>query len=292
MFETETESDCCQESDYADSDISDNEEDKQITSPSKAAFIVYWTSLIVLLKKCLHSTCLMRATITNLVFKASQLIVRLKCQEGHKTEWKSQPNCNHYSVGNTYLFSANTYRRLARFFVLAGIQWISKTSFYALQNCYLYGIVNRNYTEKSKAILGDIKQAKSIDLSEDGRCDSRGHNAKYLTYSFMDKSTNKFGAFSLTSVTEAGNSNKMEKEGFEKALKSLKDESIIPEQITTDRHVQIRKYLKEEEPSILITHQFDVWHFAKDIKKKLLVASKKSSCKILEKWIKSIGNHF
>ena len=41
MFETETESECCQQSDYVDNDISDNEEDKQITSLSKAAFIVY-----------------------------------------------------------------------------------------------------------------------------------------------------------------------------------------------------------------------------------------------------------
>ena len=77
---------------------------------------------------------------------------------------------------------------------------------------------------------------------------------------------------------------------FEKALKSLKDEGVIPEQITTNQHVQIRKYLKEEEPNI--THLFHVWHFAKNIKKKLPVASKKSSCKILERWIKSIGNHF
>ena len=49
MFETETERECCQESHY--SDVSDNEEDKQITSSSKAAFIAYWTSLIVLIKK-------------------------------------------------------------------------------------------------------------------------------------------------------------------------------------------------------------------------------------------------
>ena len=97
-----------------------------------------------------------------------------------------------------------------------------------------------------------MKQAKSIDLSGDGRCDSSGHTA----YSFMDKSTNIFGAFSLTQVTQAGNSNRMEKMGFEKALKSLKDEGIIPEKITTDRHVQIGKYLKEEEPNI--TQQCDV----------------------------------
>ena len=42
----------------------------------------------------------------------------------------------------------------------------------------------------------------------------------------MDKSTNKFGEFSLTQVTEAGNSNRMEKMGFEKALKSLKNEAV------------------------------------------------------------------
>ena len=60
---------------------------------------------------------------------------------------------------------------------------------------------------------------------------------------FMGKSTNKIGVFSLKQVTEAGNSNRMEKMGFEKALKSLKDEGIIPEQIITDRYVQIRKYL-------------------------------------------------
>ena len=99
-----------------------------------------------------------------------------------------------------------------------------------------------------------MKQVKSINLSGDGRCGSPGHNATY-----------KIGAFFLTQVTEAENFNRMERMGFEKALKSLKDEGVVPEQIATDRHAQVRKYLKEEEPNI--THQFDVWHFAKNIKK-------------------------
>ena len=122
---------------------------------------------MVLLKEWLHSTCLMPAAITSLTFKGSQLIMRLKCQEGHEAEWKSQPNYNHYSVGNKY-------QRLAQFFDLAGIQWISKTSFYAIQNRYLYGIVNRNYI----AVLEDMKQAKLVDLGGGKRCDSSGHNAK------------------------------------------------------------------------------------------------------------------
>ena len=111
-----------------------------------------------------------------------------------------------------------------------------------------------------------------IDLRGDGRCDMLGHNTKYLTHSFMDKSKNKIGAFSLKKVTEAGNSNRMEMIGFEKALNSMKDEGIIPEQITTDQHIQIRKYLKEEEPNI--TLQFDVWHFIKNIIRTFLSTSK------------------
>ena len=106
----------------------------------------------------------------------------------------------------------------------------------------------------------------------------------------MDKNTNKIVAFSLTQVSEAGNSNRMEKMGFEKSSRLLKNEGIIPEQIATDRNIQIRMHLRDQEPGTV--HQFDVWHFAKNIKKKLRTASKKSSCKIIEKWIKSIGNHF
>ena len=82
---------------------------------------------------------------------------------------------------------------------------------------------------KSNAIIDEIKEEGNLtNLSGNGRCDSPGHNAKYLTYSFMDKNTNKIVAFSLTQVTEAGNSNRMEKMGFKKALTLLKHQGIYP----------------------------------------------------------------
>ena len=81
----------------------------------------------------------------------------------------------------------------------------------------------------------------------------------------------------------------MEKVGFKRALQSLRDEGIEPKQITTDRHTGIRKHLREDESDL--DHQFDIWHFVKSVKKKLRAAAKKKTCKILEKWIKSIGNH-
>ena len=76
----------------------------------------------------------------------------------------------------------------------------------------------------TKEIYNDIKKHSVYDLNGDGRSDSPGHNAKYLTYSFMDKITNRVFAFSLTQVTEAGNSNRMEKVGFKKLLSKVKEE--------------------------------------------------------------------
>ena len=109
-----------------------------------------------------------------------QMTVKMKCEDNHKNMWKSQPNSNRYSVGNltsaaSVLFIANTFQRLSQFFDLAGIQWISKSTFYAIQNRYLHGIVNRTFMLKSKAIIEEIKEGGNIiDLSGDRICDSPG----------------------------------------------------------------------------------------------------------------------
>ena len=177
------------------------------------------------------------------------------------------------------LFSANTYQRIAIFFQLANIQWISKTSYHEIKKKTLLGIVNQNYVQHSKEILMTMKRRGNCCLSGDGRCDSRGHNAKYLTYSFTDKEAGKIAAMSLIQVSEVDNSNQMEKKGFMKRLPIFKDKTVTHTQIT----------MREKEPGI--NHQFDVWHFVKNIKKKLINASQKASCNILSKWVKSIGNH-
>ena len=76
---------------------------------------------------------------------------------------------------------------------------------------------------------------------------------------------------SLIQVSEVDNSNQIEKKGFVKTLQMFKDENITPTQIITDRHTQIRKYTRKKEPGI--NHQFDVWHFVKNINKKLINVS-------------------
>ena len=59
--------------------------------------------------------------------------------------------------------------------------------------------------------------------------------------------------------------------------------------LTMDRHSQIRKHMWEEEKNI--DHQFDVWHFCKNIKQKMNTVSKKASNNDLRPWTKSMA-HF
>ena len=139
-------------------------------------------------------------------------------------------------------------------------------------------------------MLSKISQPHPCVFSGEGRCDSPGHNAKYLTYTFLEHSINKIVAMSVTRFTECGNSNRMEKYGFPKVLHGMEARDINIKQITIDRHVQIKKIMREEHPNI--SHQFGIWHVWKSNRKKLSKAAKKKSTSILNKWIKSICNHF
>ena len=89
-----------------------------------------------------------------------------------------------------------------------------------------------------------------------GICDSHGHIAKYLTYSMLDQAKNTIVSMFVIQVTEAGNSNNMERLGFIESLNNLKEKSVQIQQITTNRHRQIWKYICEEQKGI--TQQFDV----------------------------------
>ena len=82
---------------------------------------------------------------------------------------------------------------------------------------------------------------------------------------------------------------KWKKAGRIKVLDEVKQKNLKVDQLTTDRHLQINKYLREQEEGI--NYQFDVWHFSRSKKTKLLKVSKKKACEELRPLIKSIRNH-
>ena len=141
------------------------------------------------------------------------------------------------------------------------------------------GVIQERYCRENKSILNQLKEQGLCRLSGGGRCDSPRHNASYLTYSFMDQSTTKIYATIITPVTEAKSSYNMEKVRFIKELKFSRTNGVIVDQITTDKHSQIRKHMRENKKDTL--HQFDIWHFCESIKKNLAAAAKKKSCQAL-----------
>jgi len=66
----------------------------------------------------------------------------------------------------------------------------------------------------------------------------------------------------------------MECEGFIRVVDRI-NEQVSLDVVSTDRHVQIKKTMREAPRFQHLTHQFDPWHFAKNIKKKILKVAKK-----------------
>ena len=131
-----------------------------------------------------------------------------------------------------------------------------------LQKLYLIPSVSSVWVKQQSELLRNLQQEKEIVLGGDCRCDSPGHSAKYGSYSFMELNSNKVIDIQLVQVNEVKNSAGMEIEGFKRGLHFLKDKGLSIKRIVTDRHVQVKKYLREHHPDI--EHRFDVWHMAKD----------------------------
>ena len=65
----------------------------------------------------------------------------------------------------------------------------------------------------------------------------------------------------LFQSSEVANSNAMELEGLKRSMARLQENSIEVSDFTTDRHPQVKKYMREKHPTV--NHWFDVWHVAK-----------------------------
>ncbi len=78
-------------------------------------------------------------------------------------------------------------------------------------------------------------------LSSDGRNDSPGHCAQYLTYTFADMETKTILNLNIVEVREieGRKSANMERVGFERGLDELKTSKMKLGEIVTDGHLEI-----------------------------------------------------
>lgn len=256
-------------------------------------FFVQWSQLRTLFESCF--TCKQPMFIHTTDANGSLLRIIGTCVNGHENSWESQPCIRKVPridmvTAAATLCVGNTYGHIKETMDASKIQWMSKRRYYDIQKQLLLPSINKVYCKEQEAILVRLVCSGPVNLSGDSRCDSPGYSAKYGTYTVMDPTRDEVVAFEVVHVSEAGNSNRMEKHGMVKVLERLEWDGVEIRSLTTDRHKQVRKYLRTEKEDIV--HQFDVWHVSKNIKKKLALLAKKKTCKELLNWVKSVVNHF
>jgi hypothetical protein len=165
------------------------------------------------------------------------------------------------------------------------------TTFYRYQQQFLFPAIDIQWQKEKAEVFEDLRNFNDgkMILAGDGQCDSPGYSAKYCVYTFLSTQLNKVVHFHVASVTDTTSSVAMEKCGFKIALDHLLESQLAIEIIATDRHMGIAKLMREEYEDII--HEYDVWHFAKSVKKKLLAKGKKKEGEDLVPWIQSTGNH-
>ncbi|XP_065662494.1 uncharacterized protein LOC136085098 [Hydra vulgaris] len=168
----------------------------------------------------------------------------------------------------------------------------SDALYYNIKKIFIMPVVIKRWKFQRYKIIKMLRTRKVVSFVGDGRCDSPGHYVKYCTYTLMELESGYVIDSVVISVTEVKNSNCMEKEGFIRVLETLKKAGVKIDFIATDCHTQIQKTLKLDLRFNNINHQYNPWHVAKSISKKMHKTSKNSSKKDLLEWIPPVVNHF
>ncbi|XP_064463931.1 uncharacterized protein LOC135375135 [Ornithodoros turicata] len=277
----------CSEGDF---DVSILEE-PQVGTAQEPKYIVFESCLKQLLQRC--PQCLAPDCNVQLFCVGTMVKATIICPKSHITKWSSQPTHHGKPLGNillssAILFSGSSPTQTLRLLSFLGVHTVKATQYFKFQRLYMFPAVTEVWNNERQLLLQQLKD-KELCLAGDGRADSPGHSADFGTYSLMETGINRIIHMELVKSTEVSSSNKMEKEGLERALNALADEGMKVKTLITDRHTEIKAFMKSSHPDV--QHRFDVWHVAKGIRKKIIAASHSKQHQVLQKWSPTIINH-
>jgi len=222
----------------------------------------------------------------------AMLSYHLYCSKDHKSITRTQkmvrkqPEGN-VAIANAVFCSGITFTAWTRICLCLNLLSFSSTTFYTIIANYVRPVILRTWTKARNQVMSAIKISpeKSIWVA-DGQFDSPGYSAKYLVETVMCALSGKVIDFVL--FQKGLFPGEMEAKALRYLLNRLEDDVLEQvEIICTDRNNCVRKLLREEFPDI--DHQYDIWHLAKSLKKRMKLLFKKS--KVLLDWVKSVGNH-
>ncbi|CAN7994675.1 unnamed protein product, partial [Ixodes pacificus] len=284
---------CPEERDMHDSDeeIPASSEQPNPNRIHEAKFLVFESNLRELLDRCL--VCGSPHCEVELSFVGTMVRAQLTCPESHVRVWRSQPVLCRKPMGNisvcsAILFTGSSPTKVLRLFSLMGIQCVQKSQYFKFQSCYLLPAVTEVWLFEQAALLDRLRGTK-LCLAGDGRADTPGHCADFGTYTLLETTTGQVIHTELVKSTEVPSSNRMETEGMERCLTYLHAQDMSVDSLVTDRHSEGKASMRRNHPEI--KHQFDVWHVAKGIKKKIVAVARTKQHSVLLKWMKTIVRH-
>lgn len=260
-------------------------------------FIVFESNLDQLLSKlrCPKEECFEKITSFNKIMVGTLLKVYSTCMENHQLLiWESQTKIGNLAAGNLIFASAMTcsgssFTSVKQMMDFCNIPFFSKATYHTYLNKFIYGGIDYCWLEEKDKIKQKL-QKNPVYLVGDGQCDSPGFSAKYCTYTVMEMESELILDFETVQVSQTTSSVAMEKMAFQICLDRIIEDNYDVQILGTDRHLGINKKMREEYSQIC--HQYDLWHYVKSLKKKLLEASKKAHCKDLLFWTSAVVNHF
>ncbi|XP_063684222.1 uncharacterized protein LOC134818537 [Bolinopsis microptera] len=247
--------------------------------------------LLSLFKFC--PECGARSVIKRINCAGFGIVVNYRCYGilPHEGVWRSSRlrqkkyECN-LVVSAAAFLCGMSYSVLESFMTCLSVPYITCSSFYKNNTTNLYPIIVDQWTSMRTALLESRSQLEHVDIAGDGHFDSPGWCAKFCTYSILDIKT---GAILDFFVAQKGMyRGDLETFACKEVLLNLVSQGLKVRHFVTDENTRIAKLMRTFFTSI--THNYDIWHKARLVKRKLMEMSKKLPK--LSEFVAPIVNHF
>lgn len=216
------------------------------------------------------------AKVKNEITKGTVRKVTLICESNHASYWLSQPRHNERQcTGNlllaaSILFSGNTYQCIKEMMDIAKVSFFSKMTYYCTRKSFLFPAIHKDYsTHREIHCCHYVESNEHLDLTDHGRCDSLGYFAKDGTYTLMNITSNKIVDFHVVHSRQVS-------QVLIKLLDRFDKTGLKIKTLSTNRHDQIGKYIKDQRENI--KRQFYARHASKSLKKNYASTCEKERC--------------
>ncbi|KAE8631078.1 hypothetical protein XENTR_v10001069 [Xenopus tropicalis] len=224
----------------------------------------------------------------------SFLSVTARCQNGHRFHlWHSQPLMGCMAVGNiltaaAVLFSGSNFHKVYEMNSVLGLQQISKTVYDSYQNTFLFPTIDLHWQQECLRLNRAFANTP-LTLTGDGQFEQVGHNIKNFSYTFMESATKRIVDFQIEPVSDLTSTSTVENHVFSICLNRLLNNDFKVKSVATGHSSAIKKIMHKKYRHL--KHEYDVWHYAKGVKKHLTRARKGKTLVKLINWLPAISTH-